>query len=509
MESASRSERAKTLIPGVLADKRKLIIVYVISALFIAANIFFVFRDFYWFALLPLALLVLLMFFFSLDKVLFLTVALTPLAVNISNFDSNLAISLPTEPLMFFIMLIFLIKMLFERNYDQRILKHPVTITIGIYLLWMFITSCTSEYPLISFKFLVSRLWFIIPFYFLTLLLFRKPFNIKIFGWFYAVPFVIVIVYSSYMLYTWAFDEQAAHWVMDPFYNDHTAYGAALAFFVPVFACFLFDNKMSRTQKLFAFIVFCFLLLGLYLSYSRAAWLSVAIALTVALIMIFKIRFRWVFLTLAVLIGAFLYFQQEILMKLEKNKQDSSANFVEHVQSISNISSDASNLERINRWQSALRMFRQRPVFGWGPGTYQFVYAPFQHSQERTIISTNAGDLGTAHSEYIGPLAEMGVMGLLTFLSIVISVSYTAIRLYRRSPSAEVRLMVMAYFLGLVTYFVHGTLNNFLDTDKSSVPFWGFTAIIVALDIYHRQGWMIPENKKAETSVQNTLTSES
>jgi hypothetical protein len=38
--------------------------------------------------------------------------------------------------------------------------------------------------------------------------------------------------------------------------------------------------------------------------------------------------------------------------------------------------------------------------------------------------------------------------------------------------------------LGLITYFVHGTLNNFLNTDKASVPFWGLVAIIVALDLY-------------------------
>jgi hypothetical protein len=28
-------------------------------------------------------------------------------------------------------------------------------------------------------------------------------------------------------------------------------------------------------------------------------------------------------------------------------------------------------------------------------------------------------------------------------------------------------------------------MNNFLDTEKLSVPFWGFIAIIVALDVYH------------------------
>jgi hypothetical protein len=45
----------------------------------------------------------------------------------------------------------------------------------------------------------------------------------------------------------------------------------------------------------------------------------------------------------------------------------------------------------------------------------------------------------------------------------------------------------MSALLGLVTYYIHGTLNDFLDSDKLSVPFWGFTAIIVAVDIYTRK----------------------
>jgi hypothetical protein len=41
----------------------------------------------------------------------------------------------------------------------------------------------------------------------------------------------------------------------------------------------------------------------------------------------------------------------------------------------------------------------------------------------------------------------------------------------------------MAIFLGLVTYYLHGILNNFLDLDKASVPFWGFTAMVVLYDL--------------------------
>ncbi len=151
---------------------------------------------------------------------------------------------------------------------------------------------------------------------------------------------------------------------------------------------------------------------------------------------------------------------------------------------MSNISSDASNLERINRWQAAIRLFDERPVLGWGPGTYQFVYAPFQRSKEKTIISTNLGDMGNAHSEYLGPLAEMGLPGMLLVILLMIFVIYTGLRVYRRG-GREVKFLSMMATLGLITYYAHGVLNNFLDSDKLSVPFWGFIAIIVALDTYH------------------------
>jgi hypothetical protein len=50
-------------------------------------------------------------------------------------------------------------------------------------------------------------------------------------------------------------------------------------------------------------------------------------------------------------------------------------------------------------------------------------------------------------------------------------------------PAGLHRQLVGAAFFGLVTYFIHGVLNNFLDLDKASVPFWGFIAMIVVLDI--------------------------
>ena len=35
--------------------------------------------------------------------------------------------------------------------------------------------------------------------------------------------------------------------------------------------------------------------------------------------------------------------------------------------------------------------------------------------------------------------------------------------------------------LALVTYFSHGILNNYLDTDKAAIPVWGLISIFITI----------------------------
>lgn len=470
-----------------MTEKVKLYWVYGVSLAFVILNVILIINEFYWSLLLPLVLVVLLMYIFALDKLILFIVFLTPLAINIRNFDAGLSVSLPTEPLMFGVLIIFILKLFSGVPYDRKVLRHPVTICILLNLSWILITTLTSEMPLVSVKFFISRVWFVVPFFFIGTILFKKISNIKKFSWLYVISLIGVIFYTIINHSKYGFDEETGHWVMAPFYNDHTAYGAAIAIFLPVIVGYVFDKNYSKKIKIIALVFVALMIMAVILSYGRAAWISLIAAFLVYLIVLMRIKFRWILGVVIIFITIFYSFQNQIVEMLERNEQDSSTDMVEHVQSIYNISSDASNLERINRWQAALRMYHERPVFGWGPGTYQFLYAPFQRSKEKTIISTNAGDLGNAHSEYIGPMAEQGLMGMITIVLILIFAIKTAMNVYHTSTDKETRLLSLTVMLGLITYFIHGLLNNFLDTDKASVPVWGFFAIIVALDIYHKK----------------------
>lgn len=436
--------------------------------------------------IVPAALFALWLAIHKIEWVWFFTVMATPLSINLEEMEvAHIGMYLPTEPIIAALLLLMIFKILSGKSVDRRIFNHPFSYVIGLYLLWMIFTAVTSEYPLVSFKFIATRLWFISGFYLLGTHLFQDISNIKKFFASYLAPLCLVILYTVTRHAQFNFDKESAHWVMEPLFKDHTSYGAVLAMFFPVSIGLLFIKKKSPLITFLIYSVLFILTVGLVLSYTRAAWVSVAVAAGLFAVMLFRVPLKYVFFG-TLIFGSVLYISWDnIQQQLGQNKQESSDKLDEHVSSISNVSSDASNLERLNRWHCALEMFRRRPITGWGPGTYQFVYAPFQQSKDRTIISTNNGDGGNAHSEYLGPLAEEGVLGMVFFITIFVYTLILGFRLFYTAIEKEHRVIIVTVFLGLLTYFVHGTLNNYLDTDKASVPFWGFIGILVAMDLYH------------------------
>ena len=468
-----------------MSKKAKIGWLYLIAALFVAVALYLlVNKNNYLFFAVPVVLGVLLLYIFSLDKVMMLISFSVPLSIVLEELE-QLAVSLPAEPLLAGVLILFIAKLLYERNYDRNIARHPVSIVIYCMFVWMIVTTITSEMPVVSIKFFVSRLWFIVPSFFFCALVFKKPKNIDWFIWLYMASLCIVVVYTTINHAKYGFDNDSAHWVMSPFYNDHTAYGAALAIYLIYAITYALLPGIKTARRLIILGVVALLSLAMVLSSCRAAWVSLAAALAVLICVLLKIKFRWIFTTVVILTGLFFAFQHQIIDALEHNSQDASGDVVENIQSITNISTDASNLERINRWQSAFRLFAERPVFGWGPGTYQFVYAPYQMSKEKTIISTNAGDKGNAHSEYIGPLSEQGFIGSLLVFILVITVVYTGLKAYRRAINKKAKVLVLGATLAFFSYFVHGFLNNFLDTDKLAVPVWSCAALIVVIDLYY------------------------
>ena len=471
----------RSVVDKLLANKG-VVAALLFTALFAGVALHYLFDENYLVLLVPAAMLLVWFFMMYRDESLALMALATPFAVDYA-LIGNMSLSMPVEPMMIVFTVVFLFQELLMRSYDKRVLRHPVSILIMLSLVWMVFTSIVSLKPVESFKYTAVRLWFVIPFFYATAQSFQKVRHIRLFYWAYALSLSVVVVITTVKTMQRFGELQMLHHVMQPFYNDHTAYGCIIALMLPLSAYFALEPRTRLWKRIVAVSLTVLLLVGLGLSYCRAAWISVVGAIAVYLLVRLGVRMRWLVISAALLLGLFFAFQDDIMYELGKNKQDSSFTLADQVKSISNISTDASNLERLNRWNAAFRMWKDQPLTGIGPGAYQFIYGPYQRSDMMTIISTNDGDMGNAHSEYIGPLTEQGVPGALLMLAIFVATFVTGERVYRTAVDRRKGHLALVLAVSLFTYYVHGIMNNFLDTDKLSVPFWALTAAIVAIDI--------------------------
>jgi hypothetical protein len=271
---------------------------------------------------LPFILAILLVVIYSFDKIVYLIAFFAPLSLPLSEIMPGLGFDmyLPTEPLLFGLLIIFVLKLIYERGFDKQILTHPVSLVIYLNLIWIFMTSLTSTMPVVSFKFLLSRIWFVVILYFLTAKMFSEGKNMEKYIWLYTIPLVIVIFYTLTRHVGYGiWNKQAANFVCNPFYKDHTSYGAALAMYIPFLILFSFGGFVTRKVKMFSILILGILLTGFVFSFTRAAWLSFVAAIGVYIIIKLKIRFKPLFITFVSILTFFLLFQNSIIMSLEQN----------------------------------------------------------------------------------------------------------------------------------------------------------------------------------------------
>jgi putative inorganic carbon (HCO3(-)) transporter len=443
--------------------------------------------------LLAFSLPFIYLLFFQLHLLVFLTVLAIPLSVKLT-LSGGVAISLPAELLAGIIAVFYIVyRLMSPVSLDAKIFRHPITILILLDISWLVLTTLFSELPVISIKRIAVRLAFMTVFFFIFSVLFTDFRNITRVWILYGLGLVIPVFWTIYSHSQFGFVKAVSYLMPKPFYNDHTQYATCIAYILPVLGVVIAMPEkfgVNRNLRILLLLLAIVLCAGELFSFSRAAWLSIILAVIVSGLVVF-FRFRLVhFMLLTVLAGALIYhYRTEIYLYIEKvDSVSRSVDVGEHMESVMNIQTDASNLERINRWQCALRMFRDRPLLGFGPGTYQFVYGKYQITPERTRISTNHGEKGNAHSEYLTYLSETGLPGFIIFNLLLLVSFYTAIKIFRESRRKEVRWLTVAIMMGFITYFFHGLFNSFIDTDKASVLVYGSLAALVTIDLYHKDG---------------------
>ena len=107
-------------------------------------------------------------------------------------------------------------------------------ILVASYFIWLIITSLTSVDVIVSIKFLIAKIWFIVPSYFLAFYYFKDRENIIKFLVLFTSGIAIVALFNVVHLSFFQFEDKPSQWTMQPFFKDHAILGAILALTIPL-----------------------------------------------------------------------------------------------------------------------------------------------------------------------------------------------------------------------------------------------------------------------------------
>ena len=123
---------------------------------------------------------------------------------------------------------------------------------------------------------------------------------------------------------------------------------------------------------------------------------------------------------------------------------------------------DSTRIPRHRLWKVAIDLFRERPLTGWGPDSYRYIY--------HTRLGIKQGDTKIqAHNMYLEILSTGGLLAFASWLAFMGTLS---LALRRRSGSGQSLVIVSAWAAVITTFSLHALFDSFLGSYEVMGVFW-------------------------------------
>lgn len=428
--------------------------------------------------MLPIATVFLLFTLNSVNNLYYLFFFLLPFSIEVS-LPGGFGTDIPSEPLMLVLMSIGLVLYVVRiGSVSIKYFTHPISLIVLLHVIWIAFSCIFSVDHFVSFKFLIAKSWYLIPFYFLPFILFKKENDIKRVFLFLLLGLFISIFYVMFRHSLEGFSFHSINKAVRPIYRNHVSYGIILVCALP-YLWYLIKTSTIKSSYIKA-LPFVIILAAIYLTYTRAAQLSVVLAIGVYWVIRWRLVKISLALSLAFLIGGstwlaynnkYLDFAPNYEKTITHYKFD---NLVEATYKME----DISTVERFYRWVAGFYMVKERPITGFGPSTFYSQYKAHTVSSYKTYVSNNPEKSGI-HNNYLMVAVEQGIPGLIIMLILAFFPLIYAEKVYHALKKTSEKQLVMAAAICFAVIDIVILINDLLEADKVGPLYFLSAAIIV------------------------------
>lgn len=307
-----------------------------------------------------------------------------------------------------------------ELFFVDKGLRIPFLIFLGVLVVTNIFTLNMEETAKNMFQYYINNFE---PFLLAIMFVRKREWLLKIAG----LMVVSSVINNVYVIYQWFHMSEDVSRAQGFFRIMSTA--GLLSMMVPVAVLLMLNTQGKMKWIMFGAIIIS--AIGAVFNNSRGAWVAIVCTVVVTTLLMVKSKLRALAALLVLAIGLSVVVCHVPVI-------------YQRVQSITNITDNHSNMERLYLWRSAMNMGNDYPVAGVGSGNFGDIY------HEKYILpEATRRDLGHAHNLFFQEFAEHGYPGGIAFVIWVAGTIAYCIRGWHKEKKTGY-IFMLAIFMGLM-----------------------------------------------------------
>ena len=290
----------------------------------------------------------------------------------------------------------------------------------------------------------------------------------------------------------WIRQPHLGGWIYGPYVN-HNHYAGLMELLAPIPLIIAMSRLAEERGRMIAGISAAIMIGTVFLSGSRGGMIAVFVELVVFAVIVVRRQKR---VRIAISVAAFAIVLVGLLTWLGGKE------LTARVSSISTEAhSELTGGMRLSIGRDALRMFRRKPVLGWGLGSFPVVYPQFRSFYTNFFVNE-------AHNDYLQLLDEMGMVGFSLMVWFVVLLYRRGVRKIAKWDSEVSGAAALACLLGTTGILVHSFFDFNLQVPANAALFYVMASIAAAPSFLQRarkRPLQTPEEAEAPTLPQTEV----
>jgi O-antigen ligase len=338
----------------------------------------------------------------------------------------------------------------FYKIFKEKInltIKHPIILPFVIFIGIRVLSIIFSEYPSISLISLNKDIFFNLILLVFVILL--SPYDQK------KIQFLIKVLIIAAIIASIIGISKVLFGLSERAVSTTSGY-STLGLFLSVIFAIVFALGQSTEffpSRWWWFITLIIIGIGILFTFNRINWISIGIVTLI--IGLYKERIVLLWLTIIFALTFLLF-------------PDLAVRFEQMIHFTQNMS------DRDIIWRGALLIWDQHPFLGFGTRTFHEIFPLFDQLIDKGV--------GGWHNEYLHIYFESGLLGLISYLWLLISIFYMGVKVLKlNSPQKDRFVLILALLSGFSVFYLSAITAGFILDPITKILFFFLLALEVFL----------------------------